>query len=150
MNEETKTEKEMREAKVPWPKTIEELVEYINSLTDRTHDYGTTVYAMSMAATAAFYYAAHKVGSSGFQASCADLDILRRTRGFKAGFAILNYENLLYPQCLNSDHFPTHEELLKENKETLSKLAKETLMGFVGAREVRERLEYVASLDDKS
>ena len=91
-------EQEMRAANVPWPKTIEELTAYITMLVDRPHDYGTCVYAMSMAAVAAFYYVSHKLGVTGFQASCADLDIIRRTRGMKGPFIILDAENLLYPQ----------------------------------------------------
>jgi hypothetical protein len=49
-------ESDMRKAKVPWPQSEEELTEYINSLVYRNHDYGTCVYAMSMAAVAAFQY----------------------------------------------------------------------------------------------
>lgn len=91
------TELEMRDAKVPWPKTPKELTAYIEQLVDRQHDYGTCVYAMSMAATAAFQYVAHKLGVTGFQASCADLDIIRRTRSIE-NFTLLDWGNLLYPQ----------------------------------------------------
>ena len=89
---------DMRGEKVPWPKTIEELSEYIVSVTNREHDYGTSAYAISLAATAAFQYVAHKVGATGFQASCADLDILRRTRGMDGPFILLKGEDMLYPQ----------------------------------------------------
>lgn len=92
------TEQEMRDADVPWPKNMDELAGYIGQLTERQHDYGTCVYAMSMAATAAFYFVAHRLGVTGFQSSCADMDILRRTRSMKHGFRIVNAENLLYPQ----------------------------------------------------
>ena len=92
------TEAEMRDAKVPWPKTKEQLTEYIESLTTRQHDYGTCVYAMSMAATAAFYYIAGQLGVTGFQSSCADMDILRRTRHLKGPFMIINGEDALFPQ----------------------------------------------------
>ena len=95
---EAKTEQEMRDVDVKWPKTIEDLTEYIESLTNREHDYGTSVYAMSLAATAAFHYAASKVGATGFQASCADLDVLRRTRSIKGPFMIIDADNMLYPQ----------------------------------------------------
>jgi len=93
-----KTEAEMREAENPWPYTKEQLVEYITSLLDRPHNYGTCVYAMSLAATAAFNYMAHEIGSTGFQASCADLDFIRRSRGIKGPFMILKAEDALYPQ----------------------------------------------------
>lgn len=94
-----KTESEMRESKSIWPKTEKELIRYIRELLDREHDYGTCVYAMSLAAVASFHYIASKLGVTGFQASCADLDILRRTRHIER-FKILNYEDLLYPQTV--------------------------------------------------
>lgn len=93
-----KTEKQMREEKCPTPKTIEELDAYIKSLVEQKHDYGTCVYAMSLAATAAFNHVASKLGVTGFQASCADLDILRRTRSMDCPFIILKADDMLYPQ----------------------------------------------------
>lgn len=119
---EAKTEKEMRDTKVPSISTREELLEYIDSLVERKHDYGTAVYAMSMAAVAAYNYVAHKEGVTGFQASCADLDILRRNRGLLRG-KILDYGNLLYPQYLNEEHFPSVEYLLTQNAGWLKKEA---------------------------
>jgi hypothetical protein len=96
--EDHKQEQEMRDAKVPTLETAEELTAYIDGLVKRQHDYGTCVYAMSMAATAAFNYVAHKLGVTGFQASCADMDILRRTRSIEGPFMILDGEKALYPQ----------------------------------------------------
>lgn len=98
MRESASTEKELREASVPWPQNERQLLEYIHSLVEREHDYETCVYAMSMAAVAAFYYVSHKLGVTGFQASCADLDILRRTRSLDGPFMLLKAEDLLYPQ----------------------------------------------------
>ena len=88
----------MRAEKAPTPSLVEELNEYIRSLVEREHDYGTCVYAMSLAATAAFNHVASKLGVTGFQASCADLDVLRRTRGMDGPFIILKAEDMLYPQ----------------------------------------------------
>jgi hypothetical protein len=93
-----KTEAEMREEEVPMFNELEELDEYIKSLVDRRHDYGTCVYAMSLAAVASFNFVAHKLGVTGFQASCADLDIIRRTRRIKGPFILLKGEEMLYPQ----------------------------------------------------
>ena len=121
-----KTEKEMREEKVPWPKTLKELREYINGLVEREHDYGTCVYAMSMSAEAAFNYVAHKLGVTGFQASCAELDFLRRTRGLEWG-KLIDYNNLLYPQYCTTEHFPSIDNLMRDNREELSKRAKKLL-----------------------
>ena len=98
LNEPAKTESELRDAKVPWPYTETQLTEYIKSLVDRQHDYGTCVYALSMAAEAAFNYVAHQLGVSGFQSSCADLDFVRRTRSLKGPFVLLKAEDMLYPQ----------------------------------------------------
>lgn len=93
------TEAEMREAKVPWPLTKEQLTEYIESLANRTdHDYGTCVYAVSMAAVATFNYMAGVLGITGFQSGCADFDILRRTRHIPGPFILLKGEDALYPQ----------------------------------------------------
>lgn len=92
------TEAEMRAAEVPWPYTMAQLEEYIRSLTERPHDYGTCVHAMSMAAAAAFYYVSRQLGVTGFQSSCADLDFLRRIRGMKGPFILLKAEDALYPQ----------------------------------------------------
>lgn len=98
MATDTMTEEQMRDADVPWPKSETELMDYIKLLVEREHDYGTCVYAMSMAAVAAFHYVSHKLGVTGFQASCADMDILRRTRHYKGGFMLVNGDDLLYPQ----------------------------------------------------
>lgn len=121
------SEAELREVKTLWPKTIEELNQIIKDLTERGHDYGTCVYAMSLCAEAAFNYAAHMVGATGFQASCADLTFIGRSRSMKDGFRIIDYNKLLYPQYLTSEHFPSIQELLEENKERLKKRASEML-----------------------
>ena len=69
----TMTESELRDVKVPFFKTIEELTEFVETLAQREHDYGTCVYAMSLSAQGAFNYIAHVLGVTGFQASCAEL-----------------------------------------------------------------------------
>jgi len=127
MKEKAKTEEEMRITKAPWPKNHRQLSEYIKSLTERDHDYGTCVYAMSLAATATFNYVAHRLGCTGFQASCADMDILRRTRHLESGFRIIDYNKLLYPQYINSEHFPSVTDLLAEHKDRLAEQATENL-----------------------
>lgn len=98
LSETATTEQDMRAAKVPWPYTKEQLVEYIDSLVEREHDYGTCVYAMSMAAVAAFYFVSHKLGVTGFQASCAEMDFLRRTRRLEGPFMLIDADKMLYPQ----------------------------------------------------
>jgi hypothetical protein len=98
MKEAAQTEAEMRETKEPWPYTQAQLTEYIASLVDRQHDYGTCVYALSLAAAAAFNYVSHQLGVTVIQASCADLDFIRRTRGIKGPFILIKAEDALYPQ----------------------------------------------------
>lgn len=100
MVETAQTEAEMRAAKEVWPLTEKQLLEYIASLVDRQHEYGTCVYALSLAASAAFNYVAGQLGVTGFQASCADLDFLRRTRSIKGPFILLKAEDALFPQSL--------------------------------------------------
>ena len=119
------TEVEMRDATVPRIRSEEELLAYVRSLVKRPHDYGTCVYAMSMAAVAAFNYAASELGVTGFQASCADLDILRRIRGLKHGFRVLDYGNLLYPQYWDEEHFPDAPAILRGDPDLHRKLAEE-------------------------
>lgn len=128
------TEAEMRDTKVPTHERIDDLAAYIRSLVDRPHDYGTCVYAMSMAATAAFKFVAAKLRVTGFQASCADMDILSRTRGWKWGM-ILDYENLLYPQYCTPEHFPDAETSIRQNAKKLGEMAKQKLAENPGAHQ---------------
>lgn len=121
-----KTEQEMRDEKEPSPSSEKELMEYIRSLVDREHDYGTCVYAMSLAAAASFRYVAKKLGVTGFQASCADLDIIKRTRNMKY-FCVQDYGNLLYPQYCDEEHFPTWQALIHKNAAWLKEEAKNKL-----------------------
>lgn len=94
-----RTEEELREYEVPWIDNIDDLTVFIRDLKEREHNYGTAVYAMSIAAVAAFYYIAKGQGVTGFQASCADLDILRRLRHLDSPFALIKADDMLYPQC---------------------------------------------------
>jgi hypothetical protein len=91
-------EKGMRDHEVPRFDTTDQLVEYLAALTDREHDYGTSAYACSLAAVAAFNYMARKMGITGFQASCADMDVIRRTRHMDGPFMLLCGGDALYPQ----------------------------------------------------
>lgn len=92
------SEKQMRETEAAHPKNQKELIKEIARVVEMEHDYGTCVYAMSLASVATFNYVAHRLGVTGFQASCADLDILRRTRMMNGSFILLKAEDLLYPQ----------------------------------------------------
>lgn len=142
----TMTEEELKNYEVPFPKTLEELNEIIIALTKREHDYGTCVYAMSIASVATFNYMSGALGSTGFQASCADLDILRRTRRMESGFQILNYDDLLYPQKKDSFNL-IYEELIDKHKKRLSKEAKKLLKEYKDAHpDVIKHWKWLASL----
>jgi hypothetical protein len=122
------TEEELQKEKVPTFDNIEDLTSYIEQLKKRSHDYGTCCYAMSMSAVAAFNYIASALDVSGFQASCAGLDILKRTRDLDFGFQILDFKKLMYPQYVyNKEYFPNSHELIEKHKAMLQKKAIEML-----------------------
>lgn len=98
MKSPSNTEQEFRNEAAPWPDTIAELNEYIESLLAFDHDYDTAVYALSLSAVATFQHVAKTLGVSGFQASCADLDFLRRTRSMKCPFILIRGDEMMYPQ----------------------------------------------------
>lgn len=120
------TETEMRESDAPWPESNAELSSYVGSLVEQEHDYGTCVYAMSLAATAAFRYVARKLGCTGFQASCADLDVLRRTRRIEGPFIVISARDMLYPQHDVRDRL---EKFIEDSKPWLAEQAKANLNG---------------------
>lgn len=117
-------EQAMRTQDSPHPKTLDELTSIVEKLSTGQHDYGTCVYAMSLAAVAAFNYVAHELGVTGFQASCADMDILRRTRYFKGPFMVVNGEDALYPQ---SDLRDKLDEFLTDIQPWLKEQAQQKL-----------------------
>lgn len=118
------SEAELRDTTSPWPLTRVQLHEYIDSLVDREHEYGTCVYAMSLAAVAAFNYVAGQLGTTGFQSSCADLDILRRTRHMEGPFILLKGSDMLFPQY---DLRQTLGKAMKEWQPWLAEQAKKKL-----------------------
>lgn len=98
MNLSTMTEAELRAVRLETPDTPEQLLALIEQLVKRDHDYGTCVYAMSLAAVAAYEYVARQLGVTGFQASCADMDIIRRNRRLDGPFMLVNGNDALFPQ----------------------------------------------------
>lgn len=118
----------------PKPQTYDELLDIVKQLAEREHDYGTCVYAMSIAALAAFNFIAHKLGVTGFQASCADMDILRHSRGMKDGFRIVDYNQLLYPQY--AEHLTMSPASLLADPPTRKRIreeAKKRMLVYAGA-----------------
>lgn len=142
-------EKEMRELNIIWPKTEDELLKEMRKILKESNDYGKAVYCMSICATMAFYYAAHIVGATGFQASCADMDILRRTRDMENGFRILNYADLLYPQHKNKFEI-SFDKMIIENIKIIGPIAKKQLEDNIQAHEnVIKHWQYIADLYNK-
>lgn len=119
-----KTEHQLREEEVITPKSVKELTKYINDLVKQKHDYGTCVYAMSMAATAAFNYVSSELGVSGFQASCADMDFIRRSRGIKGPFMIVDLYDELYESGRTVQKV---KEAVNQNRTWLMKEARKCL-----------------------
>ena len=115
------TEKQMRSTKIGFPTSMKQLTSFIENIVSRKHDYGTCVYAMSMSAVAAFNYVCHALGTTGFQASCAELDILRRTRMLEDGFMLIDANKLLYPQ---NDVRGDVEKFIYDNEKRLAKKAR--------------------------
>lgn len=141
-------EKTLRESEVPWPKSMEELTAYINSLVERPHDYGTCVYAMSMSALAAFYYVSSKLGVTGFQAGCADMDFLKRSRHWNCPFIILKGEDAAYPQ---HDLPARLAEAMEEWKPWLKKFAQARLAEAGSAHpDVKAHWEKLAAFEPKA
>lgn len=85
-----------------WPRTEDELLTVIRAALDfeggGESGYEASANALVTVAVAAFNYAAHVVGASGFQGSWAGLQFLKQTRGMDGPFGILDGEHLLFPQ----------------------------------------------------
>jgi hypothetical protein len=105
------------EFEAPRPKTEEEFLAYIREAltlpafevpegagieayqTQEAADaYGAAADAMWKCALAAFNYAADQVGATGWQASWAEMIFLKHSRGLKGPFALIDGNDLLYPQ----------------------------------------------------
>lgn len=112
-----KTAEEMAAAPNPRPETEIELLDYVRSVIGavkyppetaqgiRTpagdEAYSMTVHAIGLAAMAAYHYAAHKLRPTGYQASAAGIEMLRRTHNIEGPFAVVQASNMLYPQTAN-------------------------------------------------
>ena len=96
-----RTEEELMDEKAPWPETEDQLIEYLRSLAEIEHSYGSCPAAMSLAATATFNYMSMLFGATGFQSGYATMDFIRRTKGIEGPFIITKAENELYPQFNN-------------------------------------------------
>ena len=78
--------------------TVEELSQYLKELIEYKHDYNTSGYAITKALLATEMMIAHQLGTSGFQHGYANISYITETRGSKTGCAIINFDDLMYPQ----------------------------------------------------
>lgn len=130
------------------PRSLNDLTAYITEQLEREHDYNTAVEATTNVSVAAFNYAARVLGITGFQSSCADLGILRLTRGLDGPFGLLDGEQLLYPQY---DLVAKAEEWVEKWKPELAAKAQKRLeaqndAGFPAHPNVVERWRELAAL----
>ena len=106
------------------PQSIEELTEFIKSKTTEDHDYNTASDAMWQVALAAFNYVARELGTTGFQASAAELMFLAKSRRVAGPFAIIQAKDMLFPQY---DIESSVEQYLDEWSPWAAERAKEML-----------------------
>lgn len=80
--------------------SVDDMIEQINNGTyEMPESYSLSADAMWQAALAAFNYVAHVLGTTGWQASWAELRFLSESRGWgDRSFAIIDSHDLLYPQ----------------------------------------------------
>lgn len=121
------TEEELQDYKLPRIDTDKELIDFINEMISIGNSYNTAPYSMALSAYAVFMYVAGKLGVTGFQASWADMQFLKRTRNLEDGFSIIDYSNLLYPQYKDNFEKYSFDNLLRENLPHLKERAKKLL-----------------------
>lgn len=80
------------------PNSFEELITYISDKVNAKHTYQSSADAMWEISLAAFNFAAEELGTTGWQASHAELMFLAKSRRINGPFAIVSGQDLLYPQ----------------------------------------------------
>ena len=95
--------------------TVDELAKYINELVAYPHDYNTSGYAITKALRATEMLMAHLLGTTGFQHGYARLAFLKEEMGSKSGVAVIDFDNLMYPQY---DILAKVAHMIKEHKKS--------------------------------
>ncbi len=132
------TEQELHEMKAPWPKSMGELTDFIQSMLDIKHDYGSCPEAMALASEATFNFIAGQLGVTGFQAGWASMQLLRRTKSIEGPFMILRGHNVLFPQYdLAGEALKFIDETTRGygRTEAIKKLERENLQHVAGTVE---------------
>lgn len=92
------SERHLRQTIAPHPRTSAGLKRYIDWLLRRPHDYGSSVMAASLVATAAVNHAGKALGNLGFMHRLSVSDFVRRGLSLEGSFIIIKADDLLYPQ----------------------------------------------------
>lgn len=106
--------------------TTEELAEFINFISNTPLGYGTVVYAQCAAMLAAQHIVniSEQGGITGFQAGFIGWEMVKKFMSVgKCGLAIVDYENMLYPQYKDKFEKTISRDIFKE----LQKKAKQRL-----------------------
>ena len=82
----------------PKCKTPEELARFITELASVASGYNQTGYSVARALLATEHLMAHMLGTTGFQHEYARLAFLQESMHSKTGIAIIDFDQLMYPQ----------------------------------------------------
>lgn len=127
--EEVKDEFQMRDylrEKRKEIKTFDDLIEFLRYVKDNcNYDYGVAPRSMSQAALATAWFLSSEFGITGFQAGFVMWDFIRDWlySSNECGLRIVNYDDMLYPQC--ADRF--HKTISKGCWDSIQKAAKKNL-----------------------
>lgn len=106
------------------PETLEDFIKMVEAVEGSHHTYETIADSLTDLTVAFFNYFASKHGMTGWQASWAQLQFIKKTRNMEAPFMIVDSSKLLYPQY---DILVDVERFLEESKPELAKIAQERL-----------------------
>lgn len=106
--------------------SFDELVNYIQNIKDNYNiGYGTAPRAIAQATLATAWYLSDVFGITGFQAGCVMWDFVRdwSFHGNECGLKIVDYDNMLYPQC----DYKFQKTISRDTFEALQEAAKKRL-----------------------
>lgn len=109
-------------------KDYDEFVDFAKELFENTeHDYNTTCHAIAAICIAAGWLGSNKLNITGFQASCIMWDFITQWMYStnKCGLALINYDNMLYPQYWDRFEKTITAEQFKKMQEIAAKNLKE-------------------------
>lgn len=125
--------------------TIEELAQYLKELIEYKHDYNTSGYAITKALLATEMMIAHQLGTTGAQHGYANVAYITETRGSKTGCAVLDFDDLMYPQY---NILAKVEKWIEEHKkseyfikEVKKRIEEDNKSDFKAHPDVRDRCE---------